>query len=135
VLGFADQGSNAGRDLADLAARSAEKAASRALTDWILAATDLERRAEVWARGGSHGTDREGASRGRRPSIGLGVSHALPRAELAWDVGRGATVRVSIRATGSAGIEYRRDGRRREQVWAGWNADHDRLAMRYRVAF
>lgn len=135
VLGFADRHGNAARDLSDLAARSAERAASRALTDWLVVATDLEHRALTWTGAARSRPAGGRPDRRRRPSVGLGVSSALPRAELTWDVGRRSSLRVSLRAAGSAGVELRREGRRSERLWAGWSAEHGSYGLHYRVAF
>ena len=140
VLGLGARDSNASRELTDLLERDTSKATERAVTDWLLAITDLEARALSWVAGTRSrlGLDRERAadrSSRRRPGVAVGLSHGLPRTDLKWAVGNGTTLRLSLSAYGATAIEFQRRGSREHYWAAGWDGENDRYRLQYRVSF
>ena len=135
VLGLGAPQSNASRELNDVIGRDAGKAAERAVTDWLLAVTDLEARALSWVAGPRARFGRDSTTSRGRPGIAVGLSHGLPRTELIWSVGRSSTLRVSLQSYGGAAIEFDRRGARNEHWGAGWDGENDGYRLQYRRTF
>jgi len=160
-LGLAGVGLRRRDELSDRAQGDAQKAAEGAVTDWLLVQTEAEAKLDAWVEDRIDGwIDSMTSSRGRaqdgpfvagasvdaptlvrrerspwRPSVSLGLSRSLPKARMSWRVGRESSFRFGVRAYGAAEIEWVRDRRSEQRLWAGWDGTRGDLQVQYRATF
>lgn len=139
VLGLLDGEGAAFEAAQDLAERRAVSAARRALKEFALDETGLERRAERWLDGRKEALpDRwqEGPKVERDGwRFRVGSSSGLPRFDWITAVGRESSLRLRLHADGRVGLDLSNPGARRSKLTFDADLLDGRYAMGWRAAF
>lgn len=115
----------------DSARLRAERGTRRALSNFLLEATSLDKLVFTVKRKGSKGL---GGVAGNAMKFGVGVYHGRPRLEMRYLTGP-ATLRLRVDAFGGAGIEVNHSRRSYSRCYIGYdNIDHE-YDVAYRFSF
>jgi len=92
------------------AERQFEKGASRALRSYLSELCGLDVRVDNFADRNRIGRGRDDVndSRARKLHFGLGISHALPRVDVQYDLGSSSDLRLTLAASGKIDLHYGR---------------------------
>jgi len=141
VLGLHDREGGAYEALQDLAERRATSAARRALKEFALEETGLERRASQWLAGRKEAIvgPEASAPKPARDAEGwrfhLGTSGGLPRCDWSRQVGKESSLRFRLHADGRVGLDLVNPGARRAKLTLDADVFDQAYSMGWRAAF
>ena len=120
--------------------RQFEKGASRALRTYLTELCGLDVRIDNFSDRNRIGTGGNGASehQPRKIHFGLGVSHALPRVDVRYELGNSRDVRLTVAGSGKIDLHYgsyRGGNRGHTRIFAGYDIHQSRSNFGLRLSY